>query len=105
MPLATNCNRIRHDVLRQCHAWYAGIADVMDICTSHLAHQRNLTNRGGIGTLLRGSDGCQRQLTVCVYSFNQAVGIVLCDARYSAGAGSRMISAPAAIKPRHRRGS
>ena len=41
MPLTTNCNRIRHDVLRQCHAGHAGVADVVDICTGHLAHQRN----------------------------------------------------------------
>ncbi len=99
VALTANGNRIRHDILRQGHTRHAGVTDVVDIRTDHLAHQRNLTESWRCpAPFLRSSDGCQRQFTVCVY-FRSIMGIVLCVMPGTVpGAGSRMISAPAAIK-------
>lgn len=54
---ATDGHAVCHDVFRQSHAHIAGITDVMDIGSGHLAGQRNLADGGGIRPFLRSADG------------------------------------------------
>ena len=77
VALTANGNRIRHDILRQGHTRHAGVTDVVDIRTDHLAHQRNLTDCGDVRAFLRSADGGQRQFAVAVYHFNQIMRVIL----------------------------
>lgn len=66
MPFTANGDGVCHDILRQRHARYAGIADVMQVCPGHLAPKSNLTDGGGIGAFLGGADGGHQQRAAAV---------------------------------------
>lgn len=89
VALTANGNRIRHDILRQGHTRHAGVTDVVDIRTDHLAHQRDLTDCGDVRAFLRSADSGQRQFAVAVYHFDQIMRVILRDAGHGTGCGQQ----------------
>ena len=63
---------ISQNVFRQCHAGVAGISQMMDICSCHLAHKSDLADGLRISSLLRGSDRSHGQHASAVGFFDQA---------------------------------
>ena len=66
MPNATDSDGICLNIFRECHTAVARVAQMMDIRAGHLAHQCNLADGSDVCTLLRSSDGCNRQAAKAV---------------------------------------
>ena len=75
---------IFQNIFRQCHPHIAGVSQMMQIRPGHLAHERDLSDRGGICPFLGGADGRERQFPQLVRAGHQSADVFRRDPRNGA---------------------
>ena len=85
MTNTTNSDGVCLDVFRKSHTAVAGISQMMDIGTGHLAHQCDLPDSGNIRTLLGSANSRDGQTAQAVGKTHQIPYIFHSNTGYCSG--------------------